>query len=429
MAGVFVVMGYSEVAGVAMVPSETRARGGAATALGSRDFMQRTPRKMCGMTLAIAVFGMCFGSAGAQNRSTWRRWKDRNAALSQHGVSVSGWVQLDGSSVASGGQPNADGFVGQYLMDVAARVDTEKLLHWPGGTLNMEGQTHGGSNILDRQFPAIQDPDNMDAPPGTWLAQLSYQQNLLRGKLRAQAGLMYVDSRFLTVPYGGNFVSLSFSSDGSISTFVLPTYPKGAWGGDLTVTLRKGLSFAGGIYDNHSTELSYDPGGSLLVTEEAWSGRRRGLPYKVQVGAWRDTGKFRRFQGGTVHHASGLYVVASDKLWQPEGDGRRGVGMFFQYGSAPASVAKLHHHVGAGVVWDGAWKARPKDEMGLAFSDGLLTKQSVFAHGFENEVEVYYQFALWHGLTVQPDVEIWQHPGGGGTPNTVLGLVRAMYTF
>lgn len=401
--------------------------------------MREFPRKLCGMVVALFLFGLCLGECAwaqsgvdgsrAGSSSVWRRLKRTNARLNQHGFSVGGWVQMDGSSVWAGGQPNADGFIGQYLVDLAATVDTDKLMHWPGGTLTVEGQTHSGSNILERQFSAIQDPDNMDAPPGTWLAQLMYQQSLLHDRLQAQAGLMYVDSRFLTVPYGGNFVSLDFSSDGSISTFVLPTYPKGSWGGDVTVAPVKGLSFAGGMYNNHSTELPYDPGGNLLITEEAWESQWQGRPYKLQVGAWRDTGTFQRFAGGTVDHASGLYLVASDKLWQPKGDSDRGVGMFFQYGSAPASVAALHHHVGAGVVWDGALRARPKDEIGLAFSDGLLTKQSTFTHGFENEVELYYQFQLGHGLTVQPDVEFWQHPGGGGTPNTILGLVRAMYSF
>lgn len=364
----------------------------------------------------------------SQNLSVWRRWKTANAALNRHGLNISGWAQLDGSSVAAGGQPDADGFLGQYLIDLEATVDTSKLLHWPGGVLTMEGQTHSGANILERQFRAIQDPDNMDAPPGTWLAQLIYQQDLLHEKLQAQAGLMYVDSRFLTVPYGGNFVSLDFSSDGSISTFILPTYPKGAWGDDVTVAPVKGLSFAAGMYNDHSTELSYDPGGNLLITEEAWKSRWRGHAYKLQVGAWRDTGKFLRFQGGVAHHASGMYVVASGKLWRPQGNNERGVGMFFQYGAAPASVAKLHHHIGAGVVWDGPFRTRPRDEIGLAFSDGLLTKQSTFRHGFENEVELYYQIQVGHGFTVQPDVEFWQHPHGS-SPNTALALVRAMYTF
>jgi hypothetical protein len=30
---------------------------------------------------------------------------------------------------------------------------------------------------------------------------------------------------------------------------------------------------------------------------------------------------------------------------------------------------------------------------------------------------------------VQPDLEYWQHPGGGLTPDTVLGLIRVMLTF
>ena len=88
-----------------------------------------------------------------------------------------------------------------------------------------------------------------------------------------------------------------------------------------------------------------------------------------------------------------------------------GRGDVFPVWLAPASVAALHHHVGGGVVWDGALRARPWDETGLAFSDGLLTQQSVFPYGFENEVELYYQFDAGHGLTVQPDVEFWAAVG------------------
>ena len=73
--------------------------------------------------------------------------------------------------------------------------------------------------------------------------------------------------------------------------------------------------------------------------------------------------------------------------------------------------------------------SRPHDEIGLAFSDSLLTAQTNFTHGFENEIEAYYQIAAWKGLTVQPDVEYWLHPGGMSTPNTVLALTRIMYTF
>jgi carbohydrate-selective porin OprB len=99
------------------------------------------------------------------------------------------------------------------------------------------------------------------------------------------------------------------------------------------------------------------------------------------------------------------------------------------FGAGPESVAAVRRHYGAGVVWTGPFASRPKDELGVAFSDSLLTRKSNFVHGFENEFEVYYQIAAWKGLTVQPDVEYWMHPGGMTTPNTTLVLTRVMYTF
>lgn len=351
------------------------------------------------------------------------------STLEKHGITFSGFLQLDGSTVASGGQPKPIGFDGQDLLDVATNIDTKKLLGWPGGTFLIDVQSHNGPSILTRQMPALQDPDNMDAYQETSVDRAWFQQSLFKQKVQAQVGVMYVDDQFFTVPYGQNFVSLDFSSDASISTFVLPTFPKGSFGGDVFVYPVKGLSLGGGMWNDHATELSYDPGGDLYLTEEGWQSAWRGLPYKVQVGAWRDTGRFRRFAGGIAQDASGEYAVASRKLWQPTGSTDRGLGMFFQFGTAPPAIAAVRRHYGAGVVWAGPAVARPKDEIGIAFSDSLLTSQNSFTHGFENEFEAYYQIAAWKGLTVQPDVEYWLHPGGVSTPNTVLALTRVTYTF
>jgi porin len=351
------------------------------------------------------------------------------SVLERRGVTFSGFLQLDGSTVARGGMPDALGFDGQYLLDVAVNVDTKKLIGLPGGTFMIDAQSHNGPSIVDRQMPAIQDPDNMNAYPFTAVDRAWYQQDLFQGRVQAQMGLIYVDEKFLTVPYGKSFLSLNFSSDASISTFVLPTYPKGAFGGSLFVSPIKGLYVSGGMFNNHSTELPYDPGGDLFITEEGWQSTWHNLSYKVQVGAWRDNGRFQRFAGGITHDASGEYVVASQKLWQPEASMDRGVGMFFQFGTGPPEVAAVRRHYGAGVAWAGPSASRPKDEVGFAFSYASLTNRSDFVHGFENEFEAYYQISAWKNLTIQPDVQYWQHPGGMTTPNTVLVLTRIMYTF
>ncbi len=397
----------------------------------------------CGMGLMLAVFfaleipalqsqslpPTATAQSGERNHSHQNPIRSAQSALEQHGITFNGWLQLDGSTVASGGQPNPLGFDGQDLLDVATTIDTKKLLGWPGGTFMIDVQSHNGPSILVRQMPALQDPDNMDAYQETSVDRAWFQQSLFKQKVQAQFGVMYVDDQFFTVPYGQNFISLDFSSDASISTFVLPTFPKGSPGVDLFVYPIKGLSIGGGGWNDHATELSYDPGGDLYVTEVGWQSEWRGLPYKVQVGAWRDTGRFRKFAGGITHDASGEYAVASQKLWRPKGSADRGLGLFFQFGTGPPAVAAVRRHYGAGVVWTGPMASRPKDEIGFAFSDSLLTTQSNFTHGFENEFEAYYQVATWKGLTVQPDVEYWLHPGGTRTPNTLLALTRIMYIF
>lgn len=368
-------------------------------------------------------------STGWRDVTPFRQLLDTKARLEGRGVDVGGFLQADGSHVLAGGQPDALGLDAQYLLDLNVTVDTRKLLGWQGGTLFVDAQSHGGPNVVTHQVPALADPDNMDAYRTNSIDRAWYQQDLLGRKLQLQLGLMYVDDRFYTVPYGQNFVSLDFSSDASISTFVLPTYPKGAWGGDLWLYPNRQAYFSLGVFRDRETELPYDPGGKLIVSEEGWQSRWRGLPYEVHIGAWMDTGRFQRFRGGVLHHASGVYLVASDKLWRPEGSTGRGLGMFVQIGTGPAAVAAVRRHYGVGFVWTGPTAARPHDEIGAAFSDSMLTSQDGFTRGFESEVEAYYQVDVSHGWTVQPDLEYWRHPGGGNTPDTVLGLVRFMYSF
>lgn len=354
---------------------------------------------------------------------------DMLGALASRGISLDGFVQLDGSHVLAGGVPHPLGFDAQDLLELSLTIDTRRLVGWRGGTVFLDVQSHSGPNVISHQVPAIADPDNMDARSQTSVDRAWFQQDLLTRRLRVRLGLMYVDDQFLSVPFAQNFVSLDFSSDASISTFVLPTYPKGAWGGDLFVYPNRVVSLSVGVFRDHSTELSYDPGGALLISEEALRGRWRGLPVKLQIGGWIDTGRFQRFAGGVVHHAAGVYLVASGRLWRPAGASARGIGAFVQYGSAPPAVAAVREHFGAGIVWTGPWAARPHDEMGIAYSDSLLAAQAGFIHGFESQIEAYYQFDASHGWTVQPDIEYWQHPGGGNTPATLLGLVRVMFTF
>ena len=349
--------------------------------------------------------------------------------LDARGISISGFAQFDGSHVLSGGVPHPLALDVQRLLDLSVTIDTDKLLGWRGGTLFLDAQSHSGASVIPHQVPAIADPDNMDAYAKTSVDRAWFEQDLFARRVRVQLDLMYVDDRFFTVPFGENFVSLDFSSDASISTFVLPTYPKGAWGVDVFAHPLHSASVSLGVFRDRETELPYQPGGELMISEEAMHGRWYGMPVRLQIGGWIDTGRFERFAGGVKHRAAGTYLVASGTLWRAPGGDHRGIGAFIQYGDAPATVAAVRRHFGGGLVWTGPWSARPRDEFGIAYSDSLLAAHAGFTQRFESEIETYYQIDLPHGWTVQPDLEYWQHPGGRNTPDTVLGLMRIMLNF
>lgn len=353
--------------------------------------------------------------------------------MRKHGILVGAFLQLDGSKLISGGL-GAPLFDGQDLLDISATVDTGKAIGWRGGELFLDLQSHSGPNVATRQIGSIQDPDNMDAPGETSVDRAWFRQELAGQRLQLQVGLMYVDDQFLNVPYGHDFVSLDFSSDASISTFVLPTFPRGGFGADVFYRPWKWLYAGGGVFNGSgNTELSYNPGGKLEIAEIGAEGELGDHPDNIEIGAWRHNGVFRRFPGGTEPSASGWYLVASQWLYQPPGGGvagdGRGVGAFFQYGDAPPSVAAIARHAGSGIAWTGPFAARSQDIFGIAFSRGGLTRQDDFLHSAETEIEAFYQIHAARCLTVQPDVEYWLHPGGKGTPNALLALVRLVYSF
>jgi hypothetical protein len=141
----------------------------------------------------IALSGALAFAAGAEARSTAQTsayaGTGREAALlaglaavrsdlDNRGGSLGGFLQLDGSHVLKGGLPHPLGFDAQRLLDVFVILDTRKLLGWPGGTLFLDAQSHGGPSVIPHQVPAIADPDNMDAYSETSLDRAWFQQDL-----------------------------------------------------------------------------------------------------------------------------------------------------------------------------------------------------------------------------------------------------------
>ena len=120
-------------------------------------------------------------------------------------------------------------------------------------------------------------------------------------------------------------------------------------------------------------------------------------------------------------------------LWREQADTEedpQGVGVFFQYGYADEDVSDVTDHVGAGLLWTGAFAGRDEDSIGLGVTYARLSDAASFVHGHETAIEWFYKIQLTPWLALKPDLQYIINPSGGGEIDDVLvGTVRVDMVF
>jgi porin len=95
-------------------------------------------------------------------------------------------------------------------------------------------------------------------------------------------------------------------------------------------------------------------------------------------------------------------------LWQPAGDAKRGVGLFFTFGAADGDTNPIGYSYNLGVGGNGAVPGRPHDRFGIGwarteFSENFLPfLRQRLALGLDREdaVELYYAVTGWLEATL-----------------------------
>ena len=98
-----------------------------------------------------------------------------------------------------------------------------------------------------------------------------------------------------------------------------------------------------------------------------------------------------------------------------------GLGMFIQYGWAPADRNEAHQYLGFGLLYKGLIRGRDEDLLGagvahLRFSN-CLPDQST-----ETTIELFYKAPLTLNVTIQPDMQYIANPDGQGRDAFVAGV-------
>ncbi len=454
----------------------------------------RLARRVGALSAATALFGVTLVlapiRAGAQPYAvppTWGGdflsrprltgdWGGLRDELGAKGVVLDVDLLVTPMDVWSGGKNTGGDTWGNA--DYTLNLDTQKLGLWPGGFLKISVDTSFGTAVnnsgaiipIDTAYivPAPNDRATtlMNA---TFMQFLSAKLGVLLGKINmldAAEQEFYGDYRtqFLNTafnfPMTTAFAPISAFGGGAI---VLPTPDLTmsvlALGSNNTPTDNDvGDAFSQGTVVLGSGAMTIKPYG-LVGHQSAsflWSSQDRFSLEQdpANLVALRLQNRFPRLDNpGPIladilaRYFPNLIIPASPPnqessswalgyafdqyLWQPPGDPKHGVGVFFSFGVSDGNPNPIKYAFLAGIGGKGV-PGRPDDSYGLGFARTqfsgafvpLLRERLGLGLDHENAFELYYNLALTGWLSITPDLQV-VNPGLKRTLNpTGTGLMN-----
>jgi porin len=319
-------------------------------------------------------------------------------------------------------------------VDAALTLDSGKLGLWDGGTLYALGQNNHGSGINERVGSA-QGVSNLEARPYTQLTELFVEQALLGGRLRVRLGKQDANRDFGTPRFGGNFINNNF---GMFPNAALPSYPATGLGAIAIVQPTPWLTGKLAVYEGSPSvgglglaSAFHDGGGytlaSGLAVTHRWGpgGRDHGT---TSAGAW--------WQSDEVDAAgvtdpqmfgdnAGWFVQDDERIFLHPDDPRdpRGLTLILRYSWSRPDRSAIPRYAGGSAAWHGIG-ARDNDTAGVGAGTFRVAQPlgGATAPADESFVEAFYKLRLTSFVSLQPDVQVFRHPGGDGANAFVAGV-------
>ena len=362
----------------------------------------------------------------------------------------------------SGGRDTGWGFWGNA--EYTLNVDTGKAGLWPGGFLRVIGQSSFGESVLSDSgaisivntaaiLPALKPDDPTSALlHATFMQFLSPQIGLVIGKFftldgfegefsgnyRTQfwnASISYPLAAMLAPfsAFGGGVVGLPWKNV-VLSALVLD--PSGtSTNNDVSEAFKDGVAvLAGGkvtiepfglvghqsvnvfLSNKNHASLDQDPSNIARgLLSERFPLLNNPGPVLVRI-------LERRFPELLVpvvplNKKSDTWAVLysfDQYLWQPAGDPKRGIGLFFTFGASDGDPNPVQYSYTAGVGGKGVIPGRPNDNFGVAWARLQLSDKLVpllrdtlnLGLDHEDSVEIFYNASITPWLNVSLDLQV-----------------------
>jgi len=109
-----------------------------------------------------------------------------------------------------------------------------------------------------------------------------------------------------------------------------------------------------------------------------------------------------------------IYYGFDQYLWQPAGDPKRGIGLFFTFGASDGVVNPVKYSYNVGIGGNGVVPGRPRDNFGIGWARSDLTSNFVpflrtqlnLGLDHDDGIEMYYNAVLTGWLSAALDLQI-----------------------
>ncbi len=110
-----------------------------------------------------------------------------------------------------------------------------------------------------------------------------------------------------------------------------------------------------------------------------------------------------------------MFGYAFDQyIWQPDGDAKRGVGIFFNFGVSDGDPNPVEYNYMVGLGGNGVVRGRPHDTFGIGWArtqlsgsvSPFLRQELEMGLDHEDVIEMYYNAAITPWLNISPSIQI-----------------------
>jgi porin len=328
-------------------------------------------------------------------------------------------------------------------LDLRLRLDTARMGLWPGGLLELHGETTFGK-FLNRKvgspvnddglFPLPGDPEMM-LPHVTFTQALSENFAVFLGKLDTTTG---DENEFAWLRDKDNFLHTSFRWN-PVSARTTPYSTLGA--GFVILNNWLQWSFVAydteGAPDEHGFDTAFD-GGTSYATEARFTWEPFGLKGHQVFGFVYSDKLFAsldqdprigvRVPGGplirlatldlSLERESGswaFYYNFDQYVYVEPDDPSQGIGLFGRFGLSDGKANPIEAFYSIGVGGKGIVPGRDNDKFGLGYfltnwADTSITRR--FGIDTAQGVEMFYNIEVFPWLHITPDLQVLIDPGG-----------------